>query len=129
MKHKKLALIIEDDYILNLLYGNFLQKLGFDTEGYTISWKAAIEMAEKINPNLIIMDILLQGEMDGIEAMQEIRNFSTVPVIYVTANSSSYYKKRAKETGYLDFLIKPMEIEELKIAIDKYWEADKVTNE
>lgn len=129
MEHKKIALIVEDDYILNLLYDNFLQQLGFDTEGYTISGKAAIEMAEKINPDLIIMDIALQGEMDGIEAMQEIRKFSSAPVVYVTANSSSSHKKRAEETGYLDFLIKPIEIEELKTAINKYWEADKVTNE
>lgn len=129
MKHKKIALIVEDNYILNLLYDNFLRKLGFDTESYTISGNAAIEMAKKINPDLIIMDISLKGKMDGIEAVQEIRKFSSAPVIYVTANSSAYYKIRAEETGYLDFLIKPIEFEELKTAVNEYWETEKITNQ
>ncbi len=129
MEDKKLVLIVEDNYILNLLYDNFLRKLGFDTESYTISGKAAIEIAEKINPDLIIMDISLKGKMDGIEAMQEIRKFSSAPVIYVTANSSASYKSRAKETSYLDFLIKPIEFEDLKKSITHYLGTNKITNQ
>lgn len=127
MKHKKIALIVEDEFILSLLYDNLLQQLGFETEGPIISGKAAIEMAQKINPDLIIMDISLKGEMDGIQAMQEIRTFSNSPVIYLTANPFDCYKKRAEETGYSDFLIKPIEFEELKTAINNYWETDKIT--
>ena len=119
MKHPKVAMIVEDDYILKLLYDNFLRKLGFDIEGHPLSGKSAIEMAKQINPDLIIMDISLQGEMDGIEALREIRRFSSAPVIYITANSSSYCKNRAEESGYLDFLIKPVEFEVLENSVNK----------
>lgn len=103
--------------------------LGFDTEGNAIDGKTAIATAKKINPDLIIMDISLRGEMDGIQTVREIRKFSDAPVIYLTASSFDRYKKRAEETGYLAFLIKPIEFEDLKSATNNYWETEKLTNQ
>jgi len=60
------------------------------------------------------MDIALEGDMDGIEAMLEIRKFSDVPVIYITGNSDESNRTRAIETNYTDFLTKPVEFEDLK---------------
>ncbi|MTI86516.1 MAG: response regulator [Balneolaceae bacterium] len=112
-------MIVEDDLILNLLYESYLEKLGFDAEGELVYGKTAIEVAKKINPHLILMDISLEGEIDGIEAMQEIRKFSDVPVIYITGNSDPYHVQRAKETGYLDYLVKPIEFNDLKESLDR----------
>lgn len=116
----KTVLIVEDDLILNLLYESYMEKLEFETEGELVYGKTAVELARKLKPDLILMDIALEGEMDGIEAMLEIRKFSDVPVIYITGNSDPFHKQRAKETGYLDYLIKPIEFQDLKISIEKY---------
>jgi len=116
----KKVFIVEDDLILNLLYESYMEKLGFETTGELVYGKTAVDLAKKIDPDLILMDIALDGEMDGIQAMKEIRKFSEVPVIYITGNSDPHHKSRAKETGYLDYLIKPIEFEDLKTSIEKH---------
>jgi len=121
---KKKVIIVEDDLILNLLYESYLERLGFQTEGELVYGKTAIETAKKIEPDLIVMDISLEGELDGIEAMIKIREFSDVPVIYITGNSDPYHVERAEETDYLEYLTKPIEFDDLKQAIDKHFSAD-----
>lgn len=115
----KKVIIVEDDLILNLLYESYLERLGFETEGELVYGKTAIEAAKKLDPDLIIMDISLEGEIDGIDAMLEIRKFSDVPVIYITGNSDSYHLERAGKTDYLDYLTKPIEFDDLKNAVKK----------
>lgn len=117
MGKKRKVLIVEDDLILNLLYESYLERLGFETEGELVYGKTAIKLAKNIDPDLIIMDISLEGNIDGIEAMLEIRKFSDVPVIYITGNSDPYHVQRAKETNYLDYLTKPIEFDDLKQSI------------
>lgn len=111
---KKKVFVVEDDLILNLLYENYMEQLGFETQGELVYGKTAVDLAKKINPDLILMDIALEGDMDGIEAMLEIRKFSDVPVIYITGNSEESNRTRAIETNYTDFLTKPVEFEDLK---------------
>jgi CheY-like chemotaxis protein len=118
-KQNKTVMIVEDDLILNLLYESYLEKLGYDSEGELVYGKTAIEVAQKIKPDLILMDISLEGEIDGITAMKEIRKFSDVPVIYITGNSAPHHVQRAKETGYLDYLVKPIEFNDLRESIDR----------
>lgn len=120
---KKKVMIVEDDLILNLLYESYLDKLGYDAEGELVYGKTAIEVAKKRKPDLILMDISLEGEIDGIDAMKEIREFSDVPVIYITGNSDPYHVQRAKETGYLDYLVKPIEFNDLKNSLEKNFKA------
>lgn len=120
----KKVIIVEDDLILNLLYESYLERLGFETEGELVYGKTAIETAEKIKPDLIVMDISLEGEIDGIDAMIKIRKFSDVPVIYITGNSDPYHVKRAEDTNYLDYLTKPIEYDDLKNAINKHFSLD-----
>lgn len=116
---KKTVMIVEDDLILNLLYESYLERLGYSAEGELVYGKTAIEVARRTSPNLILMDISLEGEMDGIDAMREIRTFSDTPVIYITGNSDPYHVDRAKETGYLEYLVKPIEFNDLKQAIER----------
>ena len=112
-------MIVEDDLILNLLYESYLERLGYSAEGELVYGKTAIEVARRTSPNLILMDISLEGDMDGIDAMLEIRKFSDIPVIYITGNSDPYHVERAKETGYLEYLVKPIEFNDLKQAIER----------
>lgn len=125
MEEKKKVFIVEDDLILNLLYESYMEKLGFETTGELVYGKTAVELARKNKPDLILMDIALEGEMDGIEAMREIRSFSDVPVIYITGNSDARHRERADETGYLDYLIKPIEYEDLKESVETHFFNEK----
>ena len=116
---KKTVLIVEDDLILNLLYESYMEKLGFEPHGELVYGKTAIEMTKSSNPDLILMDIALEGDMDGIEAMTKIREFSDVPVIYITGNSDPIHRERAESTKYTDYLIKPVELPELRYSLEK----------
>ncbi|MDX1672647.1 MAG: response regulator [Balneolaceae bacterium] len=118
---KKTVIIVEDDLILNLLYESYMERLGFFAEGELVYGKTAIESAKNLEPDLILMDISLEGEIDGIEAMKKIRTFSDVPVIYITGNSDPYHVERAKETGYLDYLTKPIEFDDLKKTLQRHF--------
>lgn len=119
MHNKKTVLIVEDDLILNLLYESYMEKLGFDTRGELVYGKTAVDVTKKIKPDLILMDIALEGDMDGIEAMEKIREFSDVPVVYITGNSDPIHRERAKPTKYTDYLIKPVNLDELKNSLIK----------
>lgn len=115
----KKVLIVEDDMILSLLLERMSSKLGFDHIEKTTTGKKAISLAQEHEPDIILMDIQLKDEIDGITAMHKIREFSEVPVIYITANSDQFYKERAQETNYIDYLIKPIELDVLKESVNK----------
>lgn len=117
MSNKKTVLIVEDDLILNLLFESYMEKLGFETHGELVYGKTAIDLTRKLNPDLILMDIALEGDMDGIEAMIKIREFSNVPVVYITGNSDPTHRERATETNYTDYLTKPVNLDELKASL------------
>jgi CheY-like chemotaxis protein len=84
MDDRKSVLIVEDDLILNLLYESYFERLGFETEGELVHAEAAVELTKKLDPDLIVMDIALEGELTGIDAIKQIREFSNAPVIYIT---------------------------------------------
>jgi len=117
-KNTKTVLIVEDDLILNLLYESFLEKMGFETHGELVYGKTAVDMSRKINPDLVLMDIALEGDMNGIEAAQQIRQFSDVPVIFITGNSDPEHKQKAMATSNSHYLIKPVELEDLKQTLE-----------
>lgn len=79
----------------------------------------AVTMTRELDPDLIIMDIFLNGDKTGIDAMREIRATSEVPVIYISGNSDPYYMEQAKETHFSHFLFKPLSRTDLQHAVDK----------
>lgn len=119
----KKVIIVEDDLILNLLYESYLERLGFKTEGELVYGKTAIESVKEHEPDLIVMDISLEGDIDGIDAMLEIRNFSEVPVIFITGNSDPHHVERAEGISYLDYLTKPIEFDDLQNVIQQHFPA------
>ncbi len=76
--------------------------------------KNAIEAVKIHNPDVILMDIKIDGDVDGIETMHEIRKFSDVDVIYFTGNSEASVKAKAAETKMMAFYVKPISLEDLK---------------
>ncbi len=111
-------LIVEDESIVALDMQNRLRMLGYHVVGRATTGMEAIQQAETQQPDLILMDIRLQGPMDGIEAAAIIRKRKSIPVVYLTAYSDNETLKRAKLTEPHGYLIKPFEERELQTAIE-----------
>lgn len=107
--------------IISMVLERMIQKLNHQIVDTTTTGNGAIQAAQNHNPDLILMDIQLKDDVDGIAAMQEIKKNKDVPVIYITGNSDLYNKKRAKKIGYLEYMIKPIRMEDLKKAIAKHF--------
>ncbi|MEO1022135.1 MAG: response regulator [Bacteroidota bacterium] len=102
------ALVVEDNFILSLLYENSLKELVFNTVGEISDAETAVELVKEHDPALVIMDIVLDGKRDGIDAAEAIRTFSNVPILFVTGNSDKHHFERAKQIQNSDFLRKPV---------------------
>lgn len=117
------ALVVEDDLVLSFLYETYLNRLGFETKGNMVYGKTALETAQNFNPDLILMDIILEGEMDGIDAIKSIQDEKDIPAIYITSSNDPNHKRRAAQaTKYLDYLIKPIDFDDLKEVIEKHFD-------
>ena len=118
MEISKKALIVEDNLILSVLYQNYLKQKVFKTVGEIRDGESAVKLVKTYDPDVVIMDIMLDGPMDGVEAAQEIRKFSDVPIIFITGNSDQRYVERAREIKNSKFMVKPISEEKLSKAVD-----------
>jgi hypothetical protein len=110
-------LVVEDEYILAINLQESLESLGYTVPDIVDSAEAAIEKATELRPNLILMDIRLRGEMDGIEAAEQIWNSLQIPIIYVTGHSDKSTVERAMLTLPFGYILKPIREQELYVAI------------
>jgi CheY-like chemotaxis protein len=117
MIEKKRILIVDDEPDIVKLIGISLAKYGYDTISVSTG-QEAIDIIRSKKPDLILMDITLKGEMDGIEAAKQIRYSSDIPVIYLTAYADDEKLARAKETHPYGYILKPFEDKELKTVIE-----------
>lgn len=114
------VLIVEDDKVLSLLLKKMIDKIGYTVIGTATAGREALEIAKSLQPDLILMDIMLEDDMDGIEVMLSLRKDSfDFPVIYITGNSDSYNRERAEATDYIDYLVKPISLELLQQSVAK----------
>lgn len=104
--------------IISLVVENMIKKLGHELVGKSASGEDAIEIAKEHKPNIILMDIRLKGEMDGIEAVTKIKEHIDTNVIYLTGNSDKVNYDRAKATQCIDLISKPFTIGELTRSLD-----------
>ena len=89
-------LVVEDEIIVAMELKQQLETMGYEVVGTAASGKEAIEVALEKNPDVILMDIMLKGEMDGIEAAEKIHNYQDTHIIYTTAYSDKEILERAK---------------------------------
>jgi CheY-like chemotaxis protein len=116
----KKILIVEDELVLQLMLVHMLQRMGFDQFEKTTKGREAVKLCEENDFGLILMDIMLQDDIDGIEAYKRIKEKKgDVPVIYITGNTDPKNKDRAEELGYYDYLGKPLTFKQLKDSIEK----------
>ncbi|MBI4776205.1 MAG: response regulator [Deltaproteobacteria bacterium] len=115
---KTSILIVEDEAIVAADLANKLTQLGYEVAGIAAQGAEAVEMALSLRPQLILMDVRLEGPLDGVEAAGEIRARHDVPVIYLTAHSDSATLARAKLTGPFGYILKPFEERDLATQIE-----------
>lgn len=100
-------LVVEDELIVAMNIESKLQELGYEVIDVVDNGKDAIDRALETKPDLILMDIVLKGEMDGIEVVRRINSTMDVPVIYLTAYSDDEVIQRAKRTEPYGYILKP----------------------
>jgi len=118
MEFKPKILVVEDESIIAMDLKVTLSKLGYEVTSIVNNALAAIQKAEQDKPDLILMDIMLGGSLDGIEAAKRISYNHSTPIIYVTAlRDEGTMKKASLPEPYL-FLSKPYTENELKQSIE-----------
>ena len=130
MSQKKI-LIVEDESIIAEDISDSLISLGYRISGMVYSGEEAIEAAAKCRPDLVLMDVNLQGEIDGITAAAEIRSRFQIPVVYLTAYADENTLRRVNATKPFGYIVKPFEEKNLhttiQLALHRH-EYDSLTN-
>ncbi len=111
-------LVVEDEAIVAMDIEDRLASMNYALAGRADSGEKALELIEKQHPDLVLMDIRLKGDMDGIDAAEEIRRRFHLPVIFLTAYSEDATLERAKLAEPYGYILKPFEDRELKSAIE-----------
>jgi len=111
-------LIVEDENIVALDMRMRLEAMGYTVLDVVDTAPLALEKAAELSPELVLMDIKLKGEMDGIEAAVQLRKTSEIPVIFVTAFTDERTLDRAKRASPYGYIVKPFHERELRIAIE-----------
>ncbi|MCJ7812111.1 response regulator, partial [bacterium] len=123
MPQKKIA-IVEDEHVIAMEIEDRIKKLGYSVPFVAASGEEAMEKMAVVQPDLVLMDIMLEGEMDGIETAEKIRNDLNIPIVYLTAYSDEKTLSRAKLTDPYGYILKPLQEKELyktiEMAIYKY---------
>jgi CheY-like chemotaxis protein len=118
-RKKGSVVIVEDDMLLSMVQTRMVERLGYTVVGKAVNGEDAIRVIKENNPDVVIMDISLKGSIDGIDAVTRVRSFSDVPVIYLSGNSDKLSKERARKTGCIDFLVKPIHPREISTPLER----------
>lgn len=111
-------LIVEDEMLIAANIANQLEILGYEILGIIPRGQEAINAVKSDKPDLVLMDINLKGEMDGIETATLMQLDEPIPIIYLTANTDELHFKRAKATNPYAFLSKPFKKLDLRNAVE-----------
>ena len=115
---KSRILIVEDEAIVACDLQSRLESFGYEVVGIAVSGEQAIRLAAETAPDLVLMDIQLRGQRDGIQVAETLRAEHRVGIIFLSAHSTDDMLTRARLTEPLAYLLKPYQERELEIAID-----------
>jgi len=112
-------LVVEDESIVATGIRTMLKSFGYDVPAVASPGEEAIKKAAETHPDLVLMDIVLEGDIDGIDAAKQIRaRFFDIPVVYLTAHADENTLKRAKITEPYGYILKPFNEGELHAAVE-----------
>ena len=112
------VLIVEDEAIVSMDLRYKLESMGYSVPAEIRSGEEAVDAASRLRPDVVLMDIRLSGEMDGIDAAHEIRRRFNIPVVYLTSHADDDTLARAKRTGPSGYLLKPFYDAELRAVVE-----------
>ncbi len=116
----KKVMIVEDDPLLSVVEQKMVERLGYDVIGKAVSGEEALEKIQDLNPEILLIDVQLAGQLNGIQTVKKIRErFMDLPVIFLSGDRSPSVLKNAQTTEYVDFLLKPVTVQELSIPLNK----------
>ena len=123
-------LIVEDAQLIAVHLQKILQNANYDVIGRAASYEEAMAICKKAVPDLALMDIMIDGDKDGIETAQEIKSLYNIPIIYLTALTDGSTIERAKQTNPYGYIMKPFQEEQvvtfLEMAIHKFTVENKL---
>lgn len=133
MKDKVNIYIVEDEKIVAMDIRNHLNSIGYNVLGISSSGEECLEKVKILQPDLILMDINLSGELTGIETAEKLGQIINVPVVFLTAYTDDKTLKEIKRTGYYGYVTKPFkEIDlktEIEFTIDRFNKVQKLKKE
>ncbi|PZX12414.1 PAS domain S-box-containing protein [Breznakibacter xylanolyticus] len=123
------VLIVEDDRFISSIFKLFLSELGHEIVGRCENGEKALELCHELKPDVVLMDVHLQGDIDGIRTADRLRSELDIPVIYISGDTSTEVIERAIVSNSYGYLVKPINKKELGISIDLAYYKHKVDKE
>lgn len=111
-------LIVDDDFTIKLELKEMLTDIGYIVAGTAENGEQAVENAKSLNPDLILMDIVMPGEMDGISAAEKIKQESDIAIVFITGYGDPEYVERAKRVEPFGYIMKPFDEKEINAAVE-----------
>jgi signal transduction histidine kinase len=129
MKNPARILVVEDESIVAFNLQQRLSQLGYDVPAIAVSGQESFELVAQTQPDLVLMDIHIQGDLDGIEVAERLQQTHAIPVIYLTAYSEDSTLERARKTRPYGYLLKPFSERELHATIQMAFERQQLETE
>jgi PAS domain S-box-containing protein len=111
-------MVVEDEVVIAMRLQQRLASMGFDTTDIAHTGEEAVDKAGRLLPDLILMDIMIPGKLDGIDAAKTIKAEFGIPVVFLTAFSEDNIIKRAREAEPYGYILKPFQDREIKAAVE-----------
>lgn len=111
-------MVVEDEGISAMSIRSSLEDMGYEVPAIASSGTEAVEKAKPEDIDLVLMDIMLDGELDGVEASRRIRSRFNLPIVYVTAHSDERMMEKVKSTEPFGYVLKPFNDHELRMAVE-----------
>lgn len=112
---------VEDEAMIAFCQKLELKQAGYDVIYSAVTGEEAVHAMQREIPDLVLMDIRLAGDMDGVEAAKEILSIARIPIIFMTGYSNPETREKAMRLKPLDYLIKPVAIQDLQPVIESHF--------
>lgn len=130
MGPSKRVMIVEDDPLLSIVEEKMITKLGYNVVGKAKSGEEALARFKDLNPEILVIDIQLAGNLNGIQTVEKLREmYSDIPVIFLSGDKSSSVLKKAENVNCVDFLLKPVSSNELSGPLQKAVEMNEMLSQ